>query len=334
MPNYHISFWNLENLFDIENSPNRSEKLERAIDSEVEGWTQVILNQKLARLTQIISLLNQNQGPDILGVCEVENESVLGELSQSLNANIANRNYQVAHHNSPDRRGIDVAFIYDSNLFRIEQNENNEELIFNHFVLRRTATRDILQVNFLTSHSQFENRLVLISNHWPSRRGGTYESNGYRQIAGETLSYFHGRIREINGDDTAVLAMGDFNDEPFDPSLTQYGLSLRSLTRVINGQSPYFLNLMWPLMEEGSGTYFFSNLPNMFDQFLANENMLKPSSTFRVNLNSIEINNFDIMVNQNSDYPTPVRFGRPSNDNLNTDGFSDHFPISIQIQEV
>ena len=56
---------------------------------------------------------------------------------------------------------------------------------------------------------------------------GQFESSGYRQIAGETLSFFHQRVLEVHGPDTPVLAMGDFNDEPFDISLVTHALSTR-----------------------------------------------------------------------------------------------------------
>jgi endonuclease/exonuclease/phosphatase family metal-dependent hydrolase len=41
------------------------------------------------------------------------------------------------------------------------------------------------------------------------------ESAGYRAIGRETLAYFHQRVWEVHGDETPVLVMGDFNDEPF-----------------------------------------------------------------------------------------------------------------------
>lgn len=333
MPNYHISFWNLENLFDIEGSPRRSEKLERAIGADLRGWTQALLDQKIVQLSSIIRQLNGANGPDILGVCEVENEHVMSLLAQSLSP--LNRNYQVVHSDTQDQRGIDVAFIYDANLFTVEMRLVDSVLvpmIFNHFVMRRTATRDILQVNFLTAHSNGTQRLVLICNHWPSRSGGQFESEGYRQIAGETLSYFHQRIREEHGDDTPVLAMGDFNDEPYNNSVTRHGLSLRSRSKVVRGIIPYFLNLMWPLMDEGVGSFYFDNLPNMLDQFLANENLLKTTTPVSVVPASVRINNFPEMVGTGV-YPTPVIYGgmgKPVNQN----GFSDHYPISVTVHEV
>jgi hypothetical protein len=36
---YRIAFWNVENLFDEQNSPHRTEKLQRTIGNELRGWT-------------------------------------------------------------------------------------------------------------------------------------------------------------------------------------------------------------------------------------------------------------------------------------------------------
>ncbi|MCK4837067.1 MAG: endonuclease/exonuclease/phosphatase, partial [Candidatus Aminicenantes bacterium] len=227
---YYIAFWNLENLFDIENSPRRSEKLQRIISKELEGWNVTILNRKISQLSSIISKMNQGNGPDIIGVCEVENDYVLNKLISALGT--LNRNYMIAHHDMSDKRGIDVAFIYDSNLFSAEEQ-------FSHFIIKRNATRDLFQVNFRTSSNK---RLILIGNHWPSRSGGQYESEPYRIIAGETLAYFHQRIREIYGDDVAIIAMGDFNDEPFNRSLIDYTLSEKTATKVTQARTPRFLN--------------------------------------------------------------------------------------------
>lgn len=96
------------------------------------------------------------------------------------------------------------------------------------------------------------------------------KSEGYRNIAGETLAYFHQRVIDIYGKETPVLVMGDFNDEPFNLSVTQYALFQRSRARVVRGSNPYLLNMMWKLMEQGVGTLFFNNEPNMLDRFLWN----------------------------------------------------------------
>jgi len=319
---YHIAFWNLENLFDIENSPRRTDKVARALGKSIKGWTQALLDRKIAQLSSIIQQMNLNRGPDLLGICEVENKFVVELLIQSLA--LLGRNYQVIHSDSPDQRGIDVAFIYDENLFKVPL--PLEDNVFSHFVLRRTATRDILQVTFQTVAHQ--RQLVVLGNHWPSRSGGQAESEAYRAMAGETLAYFHQRVLEVKGDTTPVLAMGDFNDEPFNTSLVNYALSQRVPSIVLKGQNPYLLNLMWALMGKGLGTLYFDG-PNMLDQFLINKNWLKSTARFRVNPDTANIVKLAPMVDKKGQ---PIPFGgmgKPVNQN----GFSDHFPIEIVITE-
>ena len=316
---YHFAFWNLENLFDIQDSPRRSEKLQRAIGNDLKGWTQTQLDRKISQLASVIGRMNGGCGPDILGVCEVENRHVLDPLLQTL-APIG-RNYDVSHHDMSDQRGIDVGFIYDANLF-------NAEDLFSHFVMRRTATRDILQVNFRTHRGRL---LVVIGNHWPSRSGGEQDSAGYRAIAGETLAYFHQRILDVHGEETPVLAMGDFNDEPFDPSLVNYALSTGSRTKVVNADIPRFLNLMWPILGQSLGTLYYDNFPNVLDQFLANKNASKDKAPIKVLPETVEIIRFPEMVDKGR-YPRPIPFGGMGKA-INENGFSDHFPIGIKIWE-
>jgi endonuclease/exonuclease/phosphatase family metal-dependent hydrolase len=322
---YFVASWNLENLFDVEGSPRRDEKIARAIGKSIHGWTQALLDRKISQLASIIRKMNSTRGPDLLGVYEVENRTVVDLLVQALAP--LGRNYQVVHHDTPDRRGIDVAFLYDAALFTIPL--PLDQSVFSHFVMRRTATRDILQVNFKTAaHGR---RLVVMGNHWPSRSGGEEKSTAYRAIAGETLAYFHQRALEIYGPDTPVLGMGDFNDEPFDPSLTKYALAQRSPQVVSRGKDPYFLDLMWPLMGQGLGTFYFGSGPNLLDQFLANKNLMKEGAPLKILPASVDILRFPEMVARGAT-PKPIPFGgmgKPVDQN----GFSDHFPICVTVVE-
>ena len=93
MPNYYIAFWNVENLFDVVNSPRRSDKLQRTLAGELEGWTQNILDKKIDQLSAVIQFMNNGKGPDILGVCEIENQYVLDLLVKSID--IPGRNYKI-----------------------------------------------------------------------------------------------------------------------------------------------------------------------------------------------------------------------------------------------
>lgn len=340
MPNHCVAFWNLENLFAPEGFPTRepwiAEKMKRAL----EGWTQDLFDAKIAQLTSIIRQMNGGQGPDILGVSEVENAFVLEQLTAQLNSHLSNRNYAVAHVDSTkDQRGIDTAFIFDATRYTVDP-----ATIFSHFVMRRTGTRDITQVTFTT---ELGNELVCLCNHWPSRSDGTYESRGFRITAGETLGYWHQRIREIKGDDVAVIAMGDFNDDPFDESIQVHALGTRERGDVERTRTAArFYNLAWHYLEQPThdqngnpkllhGTLYFNGNGNLFDQILVSKGLLEQNNPLLVLEHTAKIEAFPEMVDHKVAYG-PIRFGLPKGNaarNVNTDGFSDHFPVSVVVQE-
>ena len=96
MKDYFIAWWNLENLFDVENSPNRTDKLQRTLKDELKGWTEDILDKKINQLSKIISKMNNNTGPDVLGICEIENRPVVEKLVSSLTG-LSNHDYKIIH---------------------------------------------------------------------------------------------------------------------------------------------------------------------------------------------------------------------------------------------
>jgi len=349
MNEYFVTWWNVENLFAVEDDPERHPWLQRYLGRELSGWNGDVLNTKLSQLSSVITRMNDGKGPDLLGVCEVENQSVLQLLVDAIQ--LPHRNYEVVHHNSADKRGIDVAFIYDSNRLRMNPDE-----VFHHIIQKRTATRDLLQVNFYTK--PHNNLLICIGNHWPSRMGGVLQSEPYRMLAGETLSYWMTRIHEIYAKrdydeglvdsltkavPPPVLVMGDFNDEPFDRALTEYALAERIERRVKSRRSrkPYLLNLMWPLMGSGHMTHVYGGLPNMIDQFLVNRGMLDSEGAIKLaritmagkKVPYVGIVKFaDMVMKSGTGRGGPRRFGRPAK-GYDPAGFSDHFPIAIKLLE-
>ena len=317
MPDHYIAWWNIENLFDVENSPTRPDYLQKELKSELKGWTKKILNTKVKQLAHIIRQMNGGLGPDILGVCEVENKPVVKKLVSALSP--LGRNYQVEHHDTKDKRGIDVAFIYDADKFKVERQ-------FSYVVRKRSATRDIFQVNFQTKKKR---RLILIGNHWPSRLGDP----SYRIIAAETLAYWVQRIHEKLGGEVLILVMGDFNDEPFNRSLADFALSSRTTTRGLKARNHRLYNLMWPPLGQGITSYVYNSTPTMLDQFLVSRGMLRKKAAIWPLADRVAVLRFPATVSK-SPYKTPRRFGRPSRKKtFNQEGFSDHYPIAVVLQE-
>jgi endonuclease/exonuclease/phosphatase family metal-dependent hydrolase len=340
MPNHFVAFWNLENLFAPEGFAFREPWIAKEMASELKGWTQALFDTKIGQLTSIIRQMNGGLGPDVLGVCEVENAFVLQQLTVRLNGLLSARNYSVVHVDSTlDHRGIDTAFIFDALKYTVDPNA-----IFSHFVMRRTGTRDITQVTFRT---QAGNDLVALCNHWPSRSGGAYESRGYRMTAGETLSYWHQRIWEEKGNLTPIIAMGDFNDDPFDESLQNHARATRERGDAERAQTaPSFYNLAWRYLQQQAqdhngnpkllyGTLYFGGDANIFDQLLVSKGLLIPGSPITVNESTARIEVYPEMVDHRV-AEGAIRFGLPKGNaahNVNTAGFSDHFPVSVILNE-
>ena len=236
----------------------------------------------------------------------------------------------MVHAETDDARGIDVAFVYDDTLLHVPLPV--EESVHFHVVMHRHATREIVQVNFKTTTAAARTWAVF-GNHWPSRSGGQFESEGYRAIAGETLGYFHQRVLEVHGPQTPVLAMGDFNDEPFDTSLVRHALSTRQRAKVTSArENPLLWNLIWPIVGTPDGSFYFDNQPNMLDQFMVNKNMATGDASMKADVATVQILKPPAMVTPGV-YPKPIPFGgmgKPVNQN----GFSDHFPITMTVTEI
>jgi hypothetical protein len=339
MPTF--AFWNVENLFAPENHPGREPWIAAAVAADLNGWTPVLFQTKLGRLSLVISAMANTAGPDVLGVCEIENRFVLDQLVALLNP-ATGRNYDVVHaDNVADKRGIDTAFIYDRNVFQVVPNT-----LFNHFVMRRTGTRDITQITFRARNGGHE--IVALANHWPSRSGGPpATSAGFRAVAGETLGYWHERIREEVGTDMPVIAMGDLNDDPWDASVLYNANSTRERGDVERAQSARFYNLAWNYMRRTAqdhqgnirvidGTLYFGDDANLFDQILVNRSLLNGERHYQVDVASANVFAFPAMVDHRAG-EGPIRFGLPKGNaaaNVNQAGFSDHFPVTVTVNIV
>ncbi|MCP4459557.1 MAG: endonuclease/exonuclease/phosphatase [Cytophagales bacterium] len=254
----------------------------------------------------------------IFYVCEVENAHVLNQLIAAVSCRSA---YKLIHHDMKDQRGIDVAFIYDREKYTFVESE-----FFHHSVIKRYPTREIVQATLKMRTTGME--LILVGNHWPSRSAGQFESEPYRIITGETLSYFVQRIQEVKGKGAAIIVMGDFNDEPHSRSLTNYALSTMNRDKVVYARNPVLYNLMWNLLGERMGSYVYSGVSMMLDQFLVSKGIAKKSGAFGLDEKEVKVEIFPEMVSGR--YDTPIRFGQSK---PNLEGFSDHLPISFVLGE-
>lgn len=329
----------LENLFAPEGFPEREPWIAERLKGELTGWTRELFERKLDQLASVIARMNDGRGPDLLGVCEVENRFALESLAAVVNAALPERRYEIAHVDATrDQRGIDTAFLYDDQRLAIDP-----DAVFSHWVMRRTGTRDITQVTFRTATGR---EFIALANHWPSRSGGAYESRGYRMTAGETLAYWHERIWEEKGKDMPVIAMGDFNDDPFDQSLVIHARATRERDDLTRARTPYFFNLSWHYFAQEvvdsagkprrlHGTLYFQGAANVFDQILVGRALILDRAPIRVLEATTRMETVPDMVDRRAS-PGPLRFGLAKGNaakNVDRNGFSDHYPVSVVLEE-
>ena len=206
-----VAFYNVENLFDINDDPNNGWDEARTPEGE-DKWTEKKYNIKLNNLAKVLPIIGSdvtNSHPAILGLCEVENKQVLIDLVST--EKMKDLNYGIIHFDSKDWRGIDVALLFDTTKF-IPRKAKAYPLEV-EYKGKPSFSRDVLVVfGFLEKEP-----INFIVNHWPSRGGGQ-PSIAQRFKAGELNRRIIDSILSINPK-SKIISMGDFNDDPGDPSI-------------------------------------------------------------------------------------------------------------------
>lgn len=315
-----VAFYNLENLFDTINDPLTFDD-DRTPEGK-EHWTQKIYEDKLKNMAYAISQIGAEQArnsPVLLGVAEVENLQVLEDLVKE--PILADKNYGIVHFDSPDRRGIDVALLFQKRHFQPKNSEVHELVLFDSKNPdQRVYTRDQLVVSGLL---EGENVSIIV-NHWPSRSGGTSVSSYKREMAAALNRKIIDSLQKIDPY-AKIISMGDFNDDPQDKSIKTILGAKAEREKVKLKQ---LFNPMAALAKNGIGSLGYRDGWNLFDQIILSQPFLeKDYSSFRFYKAHIFNANFlSTPSGQFKGYPfRSFGFGGY------TGGYSDHFPVYIYL---
>lgn len=251
-----IGFYNLENLFDTLDSPTTNDA--DFLPGGRLHWTSEKYWSKQGNMAKVISQLATEKTPDglaLLGVCEIENRSVLEDLVA--HPLLKNRNYQIVHYESPDERGIDVGLLYQPKYFTVTGSKSIPVMLFDKDSAR-DYTRDVLYVS-----GQFDGEpLHVLVNHWPSRSGGESASAWRRGEAARMCRQMVDSLTALDPN-AKIIVMGDLNDDPNNKSLTQVLRAVRSTDKMKAGE---MYNPMYDLFMNGEGTLAYRDAWNLFDQ--------------------------------------------------------------------
>lgn len=237
-----VAFYNLENLFDYEDDPNNKGD-DEYLPTGPYKWTQEKYQQKLNNMARVIGDLARPTcpgGPAVIGISEVENERVVRDLVNTSPAKEMNLKY--VHYDSPDRRGIDVALIYNPRLFRYTKSSTHPLIIPDN---PNFKTRDQL----LVEGTMAGEHVCILVNHWPSRYGGA-KSSPLREAAAALSKHIADSVRTANPS-AKVIIMGDLNDDPKDASVAKV---LGATRHKKDAPADGYFNATWGLYDKGIGT--------------------------------------------------------------------------------
>lgn len=317
-----VAFYNLENLFD---TINNNDKYDFEFSPNgARQWDGRKYWSKIHNMAYAISQLATERtpyGPAVLGVSEIENITVLQDLVKD--EQIAKWNLQIVHHDSPDRRGVDVGFLYNPRFFKVLNVTHHRLSIEGE---PEFLTRDQTCMTGLLCGE----KVSLIVNHWPSRLGGE-ELSSYKREAAAALCKQIADSLWKEDPNQAIIIMGDLNDDPHNSSCSKVLGAVRYKEEAVkNG----FYNPFWNKLEkEGIGSLAYKGQWNLFDQIIISGNLVRdvreaehiesPNLVYT----RCEVWNRDFLKGHEGSrvgYPLRTFSG-----GVFLNGYSDHFPTQI-----
>ncbi len=264
--------------------------------------------------------MGEGNPPVLIGLAEIENEQVLKDLCYR--SPLSKYGYRYVHHDSPDRRGVDVALLYRDSCVKILR-EKQVPVVFPFEP--DTRNRDLLYVC-----AQFSNgdSLHILVNHWTSRYGGYAATIPKRNYYATFARNFVDSL--LDACPTAyVLLMGDFNDYCTDESMTQY-LRARPFSPQASEDTIY--NLM----------FYFENLPNVgshkhedfwrcLDQIIVSNSLVHESNSLHVMGPQPYIFQADFLLVSDEKYGGMKTY-RTNLGPRYVGGFSDHLPVYVLLR--
>ena len=325
---YVIGFYNLENLFDTYHDEGKNDY--EYLPDGANQWTEAKYAKKLHNMASVIRAMKDENKVwhALLGVSEIENRHVLEDLVSQ--PEIAEANYQIVHYDGPDRRGVDVALLYRPNQFKVLESKSipfdfnsSIEFSLNEEEKAYFRTRDILMVRGMLGNEMF----AVFVAHLPSRIGG--KGNDLRSRGGEIMYQESMKLMEAYPD-IKIVAMGDMNDNPTDPSMAVYMHGKENIDEV--GKEDFFSPFV-SMLKSGYGSLAYQGEWNIYDIIVVNANLCRGEG---LKIRPIvkkkffgRIFNPPFMTNQEGAYAgTPFR---TFSGGAFIGGYSDHYPTYIVV---
>ncbi len=308
---FRAMFYNVENLFDCHNDSLKND--EEFLPDAPRVWTRSRYYNKLAKIAKVIAAAGKGQMPDLVGLCEVENDTCLTDLTEHSPLRAAGYRYVMT--DSPDERGIDVALLYQRGSFKLL---GKHSISIPRTQIKMRTTRDILHVSGQVLSGD---TLDVFVCHLPSRSEGEERTEPRRLFAAQVLRKAADSVMNVCQHPN-VLIMGDFNDYPTN----------RSIAKVLGAVAPkddVLPRKLYNLMaDRKEGTYRYRGEWGVFDHLIVSGHLLQGQEAMRTSYNQAHILRLPFLLEEDDRYggDTPVRtyFGVKYHG-----GFSDHLPVCV-----
>lgn len=310
---FRIMEYNVENLFDYEHDSLKQDK--EFLPSSLRGWNSFRFYKKVQHIAQVILAATGKHIPDIVGICEIENERCAKALAYQSPLRTLGYKYVITE--SQDPRGIDVAVFYQPATFRYL----GHQAIRIDFYGTRRPTRDVLHIMGQVVSGDTLDVFLL---HSPSRANGKKASEPYRIAVAQKVKHIADSICH-NRKAPHILIMGDFND-------TAQNKSLQDTWQSIPPQEPYVSSHYYNLFAgEKKGTFKYKGEWELLDHILVNGRMLQENSRIRIKKHTAQIFSPPFLLTTDKEYGGKKPF-KTYHGMKYQGGFSDHLPLIVDVE--
>lgn len=314
---FRVVSWNIENLFDTHHDSLKNDH--EFLPDAMRHWNYGRYKRKLADLARVITAIGEWNPPALVGLCEVENDTVLRDLTRR--SPLKALGYRYVMTDSPDLRGIDVALLYQRDLFKLL---SYRSIRISPFKQHR-PTRDLLHVSGLLLTGDTLDVMVC---HLPSRSGGAKESEPYRLFAAGKLRAEADSILNARHHPQLII-MGDFNDYPTNKSIREV-LGAKAPPAVSESQDISPLKLYHLLARKAKskdfGSYKYQGEWGLLDHLIVSGNLLNQSGCFFTNEEKANVCLLPFLLKEDEKYGDKEPF-RTYKGMKYQGGISDHLPI-------
>lgn len=314
---FRIASYNVENLFDCRHDSLKNDY--EFLPDALRHWNYTKYKKKLDNIARVITAIGGWSPPALVALCEVENDSVMRDLTRY--SILREADYRYVMTQSPDERGIDVALLYQRNLFKLL---SYQSLPIDKPNKNSRPTRDILYVCGMILN---KDTLDVFVAHLPSRSGGAKISEPYRILAAKRLKEAVDSIYQVRNR-AQILILGDFNDYPNNKSIRQIlkAEAPPAIQDSIHRNSLYHLLARRANTQKSFGSYKFQGEWGLLDHIIVCGDLLKEDSPLYTNEANTDVFSLPFLLTEDKKYggkqPFRTYYGMKYQK-----GYSDHLPV-------